>query len=158
MELVPLYLIEELRQKQAGEDTAAVSEIAVPSPDDDGAVAGVLDGKQFVLTGTFPELGLSGGTGQSLGKDNAKRMIGETNICIISFPFGNKLLTNTLPFSIISRICNFCRFRQDRFCPRRKFSREEHSERRGKEKHSYALCGFPAACLDGADDVGQRGE
>ena len=70
----------------------------VPRPGVKGAVAGVLDGKRFVLTGTFPELG--GGTGLSLGKDKTKSMIGETNICtnlctvdFISISFGNKLLT-----------------------------------------------------------------
>jgi len=33
----------------------------------------VLDGKRFVLTGVFPEVG--GGSGLSLGKDRAKSMI-----------------------------------------------------------------------------------
>lgn len=57
----------------------------VPRPGVKGAVAGVLDGKRFVLTGTFPELG--GGTGLSLGKDKTKSMIGEINTCIILFTY-----------------------------------------------------------------------
>mmetsp|Transcript_27345 Transcript_27345/g.51675 ORF Transcript_27345/g.51675 Transcript_27345/m.51675 type:complete len:644 (+) Transcript_27345:106-2037(+) len=42
-------------------------------PGVNGAIAGVLDGKRFVLTGVFPELG--GGTGLTLGKDRTKGMI-----------------------------------------------------------------------------------
>ena len=36
-------------------------------------MAGVLNGKRFVLTGIFPEVG--GGTGLTLGKDRTKDMI-----------------------------------------------------------------------------------
>jgi len=45
----------------------------VPKPGVNGAVANVLDGKRFVLTGTFPEIG--GGAGLNQGKDRTKEMI-----------------------------------------------------------------------------------
>ena len=45
----------------------------IPRPGVDGGVAGVLNGKRFVLTGVFPEVG--GGTGLSLGKDRVTSMI-----------------------------------------------------------------------------------
>ena len=45
----------------------------VPKPGVNGAVANVLDGKRFVLTGTFPEVG--GGAGLNQGKDRTKEMI-----------------------------------------------------------------------------------
>ena len=44
----------------------------IPKPGVNG-VAGVLNGKRFVLTGVFPEVG--GGTGLSLGKDRVTSMI-----------------------------------------------------------------------------------
>lgn len=45
----------------------------IPRPGVNGGVAGVLNGKRFVLTGVFPEVG--GGTGLSLGKDRVTSMI-----------------------------------------------------------------------------------
>ena len=45
----------------------------VPKPGVNRAVANVLDGKRFVLTGTFPEIG--GGAGLNQGKDRTKEMI-----------------------------------------------------------------------------------
>jgi BRCT domain type II-containing protein len=45
----------------------------IPKPGVNGGVAGVLNGKRFVLTGVFPEVG--GGTGLSLGKDRVTSMI-----------------------------------------------------------------------------------
>ena len=45
----------------------------VPKPGVNGAVANVLEGKRFVLTGTFPEVG--GGAGLNQGKDRTKEMI-----------------------------------------------------------------------------------
>lgn len=44
-----------------------------PRPGVNGAVANVLDGKRFVMTGVFPELG--GGAGLNLGKDRMKALI-----------------------------------------------------------------------------------
>ena len=44
-----------------------------PRPGVNGAVANVLDGKRFVMTGVFPELG--GGAGLNLGKDRLKSLI-----------------------------------------------------------------------------------
>ena len=45
----------------------------IPRPGVNGAVAGVLSNKRFVLTGVFPEVG--GGSGLVLGKDRTKEMI-----------------------------------------------------------------------------------
>jgi len=46
----------------------------IPRPGVDGAIdANALDGKRFVLTGLFPEVG--GGTGLNMGKDKVKAMI-----------------------------------------------------------------------------------
>ena len=45
----------------------------VPRPGVNGGIAGVLDGKRFVLTGVFPEIG--GGSGLVLGKDRTTGMI-----------------------------------------------------------------------------------
>lgn len=45
----------------------------VPRPGVNGGVADILNGKRFVLTGVFPEVG--GGTGLSLGKDRVTSMI-----------------------------------------------------------------------------------
>ena len=53
--------------------TGKKNRFKIPRPGDNGAVAGVLDGKRLVLTGLFPEVG--GGTGLSLGKDRTKSMI-----------------------------------------------------------------------------------
>ena len=51
----------------------AKTHFQIPRPGVNGAVAGALDGKRFVLTGVFPELG--GGAGLTLGKDKMKKMI-----------------------------------------------------------------------------------
>lgn len=45
----------------------------IPRPGVNGAVAGVLSNKRFVLTGVYPEVG--GGSGLVLGKDRTKEMI-----------------------------------------------------------------------------------
>lgn len=45
----------------------------IPKPGVNGAISGVLDGKKFVLTGVFPEIG--GGSGLNMGKDRMKEMI-----------------------------------------------------------------------------------
>lgn len=45
----------------------------IPCPGVNGAIAGVLDGKRFVLTGVYPELG--GGAGLNLGKERVKALI-----------------------------------------------------------------------------------
>lgn len=45
----------------------------MPKPGVNGAVAGILNGKKLVLTGTFPEVG--GGSGLNLGKDRMVQMI-----------------------------------------------------------------------------------
>lgn len=49
------------------------AKFTIPRPGVNGGVAGVLNGKRFVLTGIFPEVG--GGTGLTLGKDRTKDMI-----------------------------------------------------------------------------------
>ena len=53
--------------------TGKKGKFIIPRPGVDGAVAGVLNNKTFVLTGVFPEVG--GGTGLVLGKDRTKAMI-----------------------------------------------------------------------------------
>ena len=49
------------------------AKFTIPRPGVNGAVANVLEGKKFVLTGTFPEIG--GGAGLSLGKERTKSII-----------------------------------------------------------------------------------
>ncbi len=53
--------------------TGKKGKFIIPRPGLNGAVAGVLNNKKFVLTGVFPEVG--GGSGLVLGKDRAKEMI-----------------------------------------------------------------------------------
>jgi hypothetical protein len=53
--------------------TEKKAKFTIPRPGVNGAVAGVLSGKRFVLTGVFPEVG--GGTGLSRGKDRTRDMI-----------------------------------------------------------------------------------
>ena len=53
--------------------TEKKAKFTIPRPGVNGAVAGVLSGKRFVLTGVFPEVG--GGMGLSLGKDRTRDMI-----------------------------------------------------------------------------------
>ena len=45
----------------------------IPKPGVDGAVVNKLEGKTFVISGIFPEIG--GGRGLSLGKENVKKMV-----------------------------------------------------------------------------------
>lgn len=51
----------------------AKAKFVIPRPGVNGAIAGLLNGKKFVLTGVFPEVG--GGSGLSLGKDRMTQMI-----------------------------------------------------------------------------------
>ena len=53
--------------------TGAKARFVIPKPGVNGAVSGVLNGKRFVLTGVFPEVG--GGTGLNLGKDRMTNLI-----------------------------------------------------------------------------------
>ncbi len=53
--------------------TGKKGKFIIPRPEMNGAVAGVLNNKKFVLTGVFPEVG--GGSGLVLGKDRVKEMI-----------------------------------------------------------------------------------
>lgn len=53
--------------------TGKKGKFVIPRPGVNGAVAGVLNKKAFVLTGVFPEVG--GGSGLVLGKDRTKEMI-----------------------------------------------------------------------------------
>ena len=51
----------------------AKARFVIPKPGINGAIAGLFNGKKFVLTGVFPEVG--GGSGLSLGKDRMTNMI-----------------------------------------------------------------------------------
>lgn len=51
----------------------AKARFVIPKPGINGAIAGLFNGKKFVLTGVFPEVG--GGSGLSLGKDRMTHMI-----------------------------------------------------------------------------------
>lgn len=53
--------------------TGQKAKFRIPKPGVGGAIPGVLEGKRFVLTGVFPELG--GGKGLTLGKDRTTAMI-----------------------------------------------------------------------------------
>ena len=54
-------------------DAGARNHFVLPRPGVNGAQAGALNNKTFVLTGIFPEVG--GGVGLNLGKDRVKAMI-----------------------------------------------------------------------------------
>ena len=68
-----------LSSSNAAKSTALVSSsssaprFVMPRPGLNGAEAGALSGKKFVLTGVFPEVG--GGAGLNLGKDRVRDMI-----------------------------------------------------------------------------------
>ena len=71
---------EELKDESKSSSTALAlkgptkkSKFVIPRPGVNGAQAGVYEGKRFVLTGLFPEVG--GGAGLNLGKDRVKSMI-----------------------------------------------------------------------------------
>jgi NAD-dependent DNA ligase len=51
----------------------AKARFVIPKPGVNGAISGVLNGKRFVLTGVFPEVG--GGIGLNMGKDRMVDMI-----------------------------------------------------------------------------------
>lgn len=53
--------------------SSGAPKFVIPRPGLNGAVAGAFEGKRFVLTGVFPEVG--GGTGLTLGKDRVRGMI-----------------------------------------------------------------------------------
>lgn len=59
--------------KASGDTATGGVELEHFTPGVDGAVADALQGKRFVVTGVFPELG--GGSGLKLGRDNMKAMI-----------------------------------------------------------------------------------
>ena len=52
---------------------AAKARFTIPKPGVNGAISGIFNGKRFVLTGVFPEVG--GGSGLNQGKDRMKEMI-----------------------------------------------------------------------------------
>lgn len=81
------------------------AKFTIPRPGVNGAVANVLEGKKFVLTGTFPEIG--GGAGLSLGKERTKSIIedfgGKKLPCFLVG--ANASLAHLLIISFIT-ICN----------------------------------------------------
>lgn len=76
----------------------------IPRPGVDGAAAGCYEGRRFVLTGEFPEVG--GGTGLSLGKDRVRGMIES---------FGGRVtsaVSGVTSFLVVGKNPGFCKVKQ----------------------------------------------
>lgn len=86
------------------------AKFVIPRPGVNGAIPGILDGKRFVLTGIFPEVG--GGSGLNLGKDRMEGMIeafGGTVTGSVSGKTGKLKLNITCFFFRISLMVYHCK-------------------------------------------------